>query len=533
MAMIEPDEVIAGRYRLVRRIGVGGMGSVWEARDERLQRAVALKLLHPRPGLSEAEAQVAKDRAMREGRITARLHHPHAVPVFDVAEHDGQPCLIMRYLPSRSLQDLLAEKRALPADEVALIGAEVSSALAAAHAAGIVHRDVKPANILITEDGTAMITDFGISHALGDATLTSTGMVTGTPAYLAPEVARGADSSSASDVFSLGATLYAAVEGTPPFGTHENAMALLHRVASEPVTPPSRAGALGPVLLTMLAGRPEDRPSMAEVTRTLETLDLSTGAHLAETTAVLGGATQRLEPRPAPDVGPTATLPALPPPGPAARPAVRPAATETASPAEDVPRRSRAGLVLLALALLVGLAAVFAVQTLRGDGPSTAQPAATVSSKAATPTTSEPPRTTTAPSRTATTPPPTKSTAAPAPPRTTATAPPEPQGPTAQQLARAITDYYALLPEDTKTGYSLLTDRFRRDKAGSLQDYQAFWDDFADVSATDATGTPPRTVQATITYRYDDGRVIVERTAYTLVEDGGVLKIDSSKVLSR
>jgi serine/threonine protein kinase len=525
--MIQPDEVIAGRYRLVRRIGSGGMGSVWEARDERLQRAVALKLLHPRPGMSEADAQVAKDRAMREGRITARLHHPHAVPVFDVVEHDGQPCLIMRYLPSRSLQDLLAEKRTLPPDEVALIGAEVASALAAAHAAGIVHRDVKPGNILITEDGTAMITDFGISHALGDAALTSTGMVTGTPAYLAPEIARGADSSSASDVFSLGATLYAAVEGTPPFGTHENPMALLHRVASEPVTPPSRAGALGPALLRMLAGRPEDRPSMAEVTRTLETLDLSAPAHVSETTAVLGGATQRLEARPSPEAGPTATLPVLPLPGPAVRPTA-------ASPAEDEPRRSRAGLVLLALALLVGIAAVFAIQNLWGDGPSTAPPAATSSSKAATATTSEPPRTTTEPSRTATTPPPTKSTApAPAPAPTTTTPSPEPQGPTAQQLARAITDYYSLLPDDTKTGYSLLTDRFRRDKAGSLQNYQAFWDGFAQVSATDATGRPPGTVEATITYRSNDGRVSVERTAYTLVEDGGVLKIDSSKVLSR
>jgi hypothetical protein len=197
---------------------------------------------------------------------------------------------------------------------------------------------------------------------------------------------------------------------------------------------------------------------------------------------------------------------------------------------EDV----RVDLVVFAfgfgVALLVGLAAVFAIQTLRGNGPSTAQPAATVSSKA-TPTTSEP--TPTTPSRTATTPPPTKSTPAPAPSGTTTTAPPRPQGPTAQQLARAITDYYALLPEDTKTGYSLLTDRFRRDKAGSLQDYQAFWNDFADVSATNATGTPPRTVQATITYRYNDGRVIVERTAYTLVDDDGVLKIDSSKVLGR
>ena len=212
---------------------------------------------------------------MREARITARLHHPHAVPVFDVVEHDGQPCLVMQYLPSRTLQEVLAESGTMPVDEAALIGAEVGSALAAAHAAGVVHRDVKPANILITEDGSAKISDFGISHVLGDARLTSTGMLTGTPAYLAPEVARGEPSSAASDVYSLGATLFAAVEASPPFGMDANAMALLHRVASEPLTPPARAGALTPVLVAMLDRDPAARPAMAEAAEWLQRLDLA------------------------------------------------------------------------------------------------------------------------------------------------------------------------------------------------------------------------------------------------------------------
>ena len=215
----ERPTVIAGRYRLMNRIGSGGMGHVWLAWDERLNRAVAVKQLHSPVGLPEAEARVAHDRAMREARITARLHHPNAVPVFDVVDHEGQPCLVMQYLPSRSLQAVLTERGPLPAREVARIGSELAAALAAAHRADIVHRDVKPGNVLVADDGTARITDFGISHALGDASLTSTGMVTGTPAYLAPEVARGTSSSAASDVFSLGATLYAAVEGPPPFGT--------------------------------------------------------------------------------------------------------------------------------------------------------------------------------------------------------------------------------------------------------------------------------------------------------------------------
>ena len=159
--------VIAGRYRLMNRIGSGGMGHVWLAWDERLNRAVAVKQLHSPVGLPEAEARVAHDRAMREARITARLHHPNAVPVFDVVDHEGQPCLVMQYLPSRSLQAVLTERGPLPAREVARIGSELAAALAAAHRADIVHRDVKPGNVLVADDGTARITDFGISHALG------------------------------------------------------------------------------------------------------------------------------------------------------------------------------------------------------------------------------------------------------------------------------------------------------------------------------------------------------------------------------
>src|SRR5947209_10520606 len=167
------------------------MGSVWEARDERLQRRGALKQLHPQPGLSPAEAKLAGDRAMREARITARLHHAHAVPVYDVVDFDGQPCLIMQYLPSKSLQALIKERGTVAPAEVARVGAQLAGALAAAHQVGIVHRDVKPGNVLIDDEGTAKITDFGISHAVDDVALTSTGMVTGTPAFLAPEVARG------------------------------------------------------------------------------------------------------------------------------------------------------------------------------------------------------------------------------------------------------------------------------------------------------------------------------------------------------
>src|SRR5215210_2012724 len=273
----EPQALIAGRYRLVRLVGSGGMGAVWEAWDERLERRVALKQLHHQSGLSRSDAELANLRAMREARITARLHHPHAVPVFDVVEHEGQACLIMQFIPSLTLSAVLAEGGPLEPNEAAQVGAQIAGALAAAHALGIVHRDVKPGNILIAEDGTALISDFGISRALGDVTLTTSGMVHGTPAFLAPEVARGEASDFASDVFSLGATLYAALEGTPPFGRDENSIALLHRVAAGHIVPPQRSGELTLAIVQMLSADPESRPPMHGVAHAFAQLAAAAG----------------------------------------------------------------------------------------------------------------------------------------------------------------------------------------------------------------------------------------------------------------
>jgi serine/threonine protein kinase len=268
--------LIGDRYRLQHVVGSGGMGVVWQAWDERLERRVALKQLARQSGVSAREAELANKRAMREARITARLSHPHAVPVFDVVEQEGQLWLIMQFIPSITLAAVLEEAGPLEPGEAAQVGAEVASALTAAHAVGIVHRDVKPRNILIAEDGKALISDFGIAHALGDATLTTRGMIHGTPAYLAPEVARGGEADFASDVFSLGATLYSAMEGTPPFGTDDNSMALLHRVASGQFPPPQHSGVVTPVILEMLSTDPEARPSMRTVADRLARLAAGT-----------------------------------------------------------------------------------------------------------------------------------------------------------------------------------------------------------------------------------------------------------------
>ncbi|MER6671517.1 protein kinase, partial [Amycolatopsis japonica] len=208
-------------------------------------------------------------RAMREARVAARLKHPHAVTVYDVVEQDGTPFLVMEYLPSRPLTDLLAGEGPLPAGRVAELGARIASALAAAHEDGILHRDVTPNNILITGDGQAKIADFGLSHATGEGTMTGGGLVVGTPAYLSPEVADGEEPGYPSDVFSLGSTLYTVLEGAPPFGTDANQIALLKRVARGEIVTPRTTGPLTDVLLRMLRRDPAERPDMAEAERML------------------------------------------------------------------------------------------------------------------------------------------------------------------------------------------------------------------------------------------------------------------------
>ncbi|MQA12443.1 MAG: protein kinase [Pseudonocardiaceae bacterium] len=285
--MTDEGHLVAGRYRLGQRIGAGAMGAVYQAHDELLGRTVAVKQLLLQPGLSPEETEDARARCMREGRIAARLHHPNAITVFDVVTDDhGQPCLIMEYLPSISLAQVLNEPRTLDPVDAASIGAQVAAALIDAHAVGIVHRDIKPGNVLLGDNGTVKITDFGISRATDDVTVTKTGMIAGTPAYLAPEVAIGGDPGAPADIFSLGSTIYAAVEGEPPFGLSENTLSLLHTVAAGQIKPPRRSGPLASVLARLLAPRVEDRPDaqeaaelMAAVARGEQPVGLATPGH--------------------------------------------------------------------------------------------------------------------------------------------------------------------------------------------------------------------------------------------------------------
>ncbi|NIJ11813.1 hypothetical protein FHU38_002157 [Saccharomonospora amisosensis] len=411
------EPLVEGRYRLKSRIGSGAMGIVWRAVDERLDRTVAVKQLLLPPGLNDEETEKARQRAFREGRIAARLQHPHAISVYNVAEHDGHPVLVMEYLPSRSLSAVLEERGTLPPVEIARIGAQVATALAAAHAAGVIHRDVKPGNILLGEDGTAKITDFGISRAAGDVTVTSTGLLAGTPAFLSPEAARGADPGPASDVFSLAATLYAAVEGRPPFDSADgNEIAMLHAVATGRVVPPRQAGPLTAPLGWMLNSEPTARPTMAQVEQALRAV--ADGQNPPSHPPLPGAQPQSHQPHnPQPQVAqPVATepptMPASPmppsqgpapanaqaahrpgstrldlrpgplaPPPPAMAPAPRPAATAAA------PASSRTRLTVAALAVLAAVAVGILVSELlfvpgQPDDANSGSPATTAVSTA-------------------------------------------------------------------------------------------------------------------------------------------------------
>jgi serine/threonine protein kinase len=261
--------VIAGRYRLSNVIGRGGMGVVWQARDELLSRDVAVKELAWPAYFSEEEQKAACRRATREAKVAARLSHRNVIRIFDIIEEDGCPWIVMELLPPRSLRDLIKEEGLLSPAQAAEVGLGILAALRAAHAAGIVHRDVKPANILITPD-RVVLTDFGIARAAGTATLTIVGVLIGSPSYMAPERARGAQSGPPADLWGLGASLYAAVEGHGPFDRDGGALASLTAVVADEPEPAAHAGPLlWPVISGLLRKDPDKRLDAAAAERML------------------------------------------------------------------------------------------------------------------------------------------------------------------------------------------------------------------------------------------------------------------------
>src|SRR5215831_8506678 len=267
--------VVAGRYELLESVGHGAMGTVWRARDWRLDREVAAKEVRLPGPMTSHDRSVLRERALREARVAARLTHPGVVTVHDVIEAEGSPWIIMELVPSRSLSQVLAEDGPLSPARAAAMGVTMLEALGSAHAAGVVHRDVKPGNILITRDGRAVLTDFGIATLHGDPGLTQAGMVMATPGFCAPERIRGEPASPASDLWSLGATLYAAVEGRGPFEGQGSAMAILANIVHGDPPPAKSAGPLEPVITALMRRDPAVRPD-------------ATGARLLLTAACSG-----------------------------------------------------------------------------------------------------------------------------------------------------------------------------------------------------------------------------------------------------
>ncbi|MFE8942626.1 protein kinase [Streptomyces sp. NPDC007856] len=260
--------LIAGRYRLADSIGSGGMGRVWRAHDEVLHRTVAVKELTAALYVSDSDRAVLLARTRAEARAAARINHSAVVTVHDVLEHDGRPWIVMELVEGNSLADAVKERGRVEPAEAARIGLWVLRALRAAHSAGVLHRDVKPGNVLLGRDGRVLLTDFGIAQIEGDSTITRTGEVVGSVDYLAPERVRGNDPGPASDLWALGATLYTAVEGRSPF-RRTSPLSTMQAVVEEEADAPRHAGALGPVIAALLHKEPERRPGAEEAEQML------------------------------------------------------------------------------------------------------------------------------------------------------------------------------------------------------------------------------------------------------------------------
>ena len=376
------QRLVGGRYTLLEPLGQGGMGTVWRARDELLRREVAVKHVTLPPAVEGADPPGLRQRVMREAQAAARLSHPGSVTVFDVLEDEGSVHIVMELLDAETLAETVGSRGPLEVDEAARIGLELVGALDTAHRLGIVHRDVKPGNVMLLRNGGIKLADFGIARVQDDPGLTGTGQVIGSPSYMAPEQAMDGAVGPAADWWGLGATLYYAVEGRPPF-ERAGALPTLTAVVNDDPTPAERAGPLASLLGRLLAKDPALRPDASELRTRLRALAEPAGAPRSTWSATVVdedgpaaavGAT-RVDPAPPPVAPMTprpAPAPAPPRPAPAAAPPRRdPAPARRPSAGDERPGRGLAVAALLAgVALLVALLAWTASRS--GDEEQTA-----------------------------------------------------------------------------------------------------------------------------------------------------------------
>ncbi|WP_183100938.1 serine/threonine-protein kinase [Nocardioides pelophilus] len=466
---------VADRYALDREIGRGASGAVWLARDEVLGRVVALKRIGIAPGASVHDLE----RAEREARLAAQVIHPNVISVFDFVTEGDSHWLVTEYVDGTTFASMIGDRGGLSPDEAAPMLLQAAEALATAHRLGIVHRDVKPSNILIGLDGTVKLSDFGIAKAVQDASLTQTGLVTGSPAYLAPEVATGASATPASDVWSFGATAYHALSGRPPYdvaGGDNAVLGVLYRIAHEDPPRLPDAGWLAPLIEATMDRDPDRRPPMEEVARFLRARPQPP----IQSTQVLAAATS-----------PTSTqeqAPMLPPPAPF-------------SPATDAGSGSTALRVGIAGAAVVAVLAVIGVVLFTGgdDPDDAAAPNAANSTPASTDDS-----------------------------RTDSDDPETQPAPTAAELEEFAAGYISTAADDPDAGFALLTPSYQ----ARSPEYADFWGTVTKPKILEISADPAAlTVTYTYEYKQQNEGKRTETVTLQLVQDGDQLLIDDAATI--
>jgi len=467
--------VIAGRYTLDREIGRGGMGAVWLGRDEVLGREVALKRLGGLPSAGSPDFE----RAEREAKLAARLNHPHVVAVFDLVEDDGEQWLVMEHVDGLNLSALVKRDGPLTVDQAATMIRQAAEALTEAHAAGIVHRDVKPSNILVTPTGQVKLTDFGIARAEADASLTQTGLVTGSPAYLAPEVATGRMATDASDVWALGATLYHALEGFPPYVVDDNVLGAMYKIVNEEPPRPTHAGWLAPLMIATMAKDPADRWTMLQVQQFLTRgpQDGLPGPVPAASTMAMSAPPTVPSPAEGHETSVLAPVPATPAGG-------------------RRSRRSGALVPLLAVACVVVLALIVGAIVLANrdtEDPAATDPSATDSASTPEPSPSEPTESDTSAG----------------------------DAERAEALTGFVTDYLNTVVDDPSEAWERLTPDFQK-ASGGFGKYKKFWDPYVEATIDNigVADLEAGIVSYSVRYTNEDGGGFGDNVELQLEESG-------------
>lgn len=503
--------MIAGRYTLEREIGRGGAGSVHLAHDDLLGRSVAIKRIGLLPGTTGQDIA----RAEREARLAAGINHPHVVSIYDLVKDDDCYWLVMELVDGRTLTELVAAEGPLPPRRAAGIVAQAADALVQANKAGIVHRDVKPSNIMVSDDNHAKLGDFGIARTAGDAALTQTGMVTGSPAYLAPEVASGSAASAASDVWSLGGTLYYALTGRPPYDVGENVLGGLYKIVHDAPPELPDGHPLAGLLAMMMVKDPGQRWTAERVRDDLRRVakggpSSAAGAeeHRDGAATMVLGTPVASPPAPPADTTTMDTPEARPEPAPvAARPEGLPPAPASS---DSGGRGSRLGWVAAALALVL-VAGLGAWLLWPGDGTrpgtaadgsgtgSTKEPSA--SSKPTEEPTEEP-------------------TQEPSATDEPSTEPSPAGGGTRAAMRSFVQDYFARVTSDPEATYAMLTPEFQA-ASGGYERYSGFWSTISSATPSDITVDPGAlTASYTIDYVKTNGDTSTQQVQLQLQKQG-------------